>query len=1203
MFAVDDVYAETPMSEVEPEPPPNDGDETRRIDHIPMSFATARTLQNHDLTEPLMVLFDPGSTNSWLNVSKVPKGVNGQLVEEVTGNTMAGSFTSKLAVTLKDVCFPEFHHDRLIDSLQARVFHSPCRYDLIVGRLDLKYLMGMKIDFDELIMTWDDAVVSMKTNSTPKAGEPSQLEQMMIDVLEEELNDGFVNDILPATYEAHDVSKVAQAQHHLEPEQRNDLEAIFLEHTKLFDGRLKEYTGDPVHLHIDPSATPHRSRAYPVAKTHEGLFKNELDRLVDEDVLEKAERSEWIAGTFIIKKKDDKVRFVSDFRALNAAIRRRVYPIPLIHDLIRRRKGYKYLSKLDISMQYYTFVLDESSRNYTTIATPWGLYRYKRLPMGICESPDIAQEIMEQVLESVMDEIEVYIDDIAAFSDSWDDHCILLSKVLTLLQDTGFTINPLKCEWGVKETDFLGYWLTPDGIKPWAKKISAIVAMKEPTTLKQLRSTLGMVGYYREMWPKMSHTLAPLSALTGCKTFQWSSACSQAFKALKAVVTTDAMLAYPDHNLPFDIETDSSDYQLGAVIKQQGRPVAYYSRKLNPAQQNYTTIEKELLSIVETLRKYRTMLLGARINVHTDHKNLTHRLTAFQTQRVMRWRLLLEEFDCTYYYKDGPSNVLADAISRLPRGNASVWERPKGHPTADEPNGSQCAEPVGSHADADAGPSGPPAIEGVTYTPAIESDQLDEEDTFFSCIAGLDECPALVDCLMEYPVFDEQAKARHPFQFETIQWYQQQCNDTKQLLQLQPAIYKMQQFGDSQLICQMEKPAEPKIVLSNYMMPLLVKYYHESSAHAEGADRLTATICRHFHHPGLRQEIKNQIGPCKLCQQYKRHGGSYGELAPREALAIPWQEVHVDTIGPWRINKRGLNLKIRAMTMMDPVTNLLEIRQIPRKNGTQCALAFDHGWLSRYPKPVRVLHDAGPEFKIDWTNFLARAGILSKPISKGNPQSNGIVEQVHKTVGLVLRILVNRSQYTTKAELEALVEDAIHTAMRATRAASHHSLDNISPGALAFRRDMNLDIPLMTDVLALQDLRQRQIDHRLLRANAKRRSHDYKVGDKVLVKRLLSHSAPNGTYLQWSFHHSTSPYQFNCLHPHSQPSTSSLQHPPDYSLSIAGGSSLVWESASVEALPARQRCRPARQYDLIFGREHIQINISDLVQWTNLRTS
>ena len=149
-------------------------------------------------------------------------------------------------------------------------------------------------------------------------------------------------------------------------------------------------------------------------------------------------------------------------------------------------------------MQYYTFELDEDWKDLCTIATPFGLYHYAHLPMGVSMSPDMAQEIMEQVLSNLKD-TEVYLDDIATFSSDFDSHISLLEMILQRLQDIDFSVNPLKCEWAVQETDFLGHWLMSNGIKPYYNKVNTIVQLEKPKNLKQLQSFLGMVTYYRNM--------------------------------------------------------------------------------------------------------------------------------------------------------------------------------------------------------------------------------------------------------------------------------------------------------------------------------------------------------------------------------------------------------------------------------------------------------------------------------------------------------------------------------------------------------------------------------------------------------------------------------------------------------------------------------------------------------------------------------
>ena len=220
-------------------------------------------------------------------------------------------------------------------------------------------------------------------------------------------------------------------------------------------------------------------------------------------------------------------------------------------------------------MAYYTFELDDESKDLCTINTPYGLYHYRILPLGVAQSPDFCQETMEHVLQGIMD-ADVYIDDIGCFGKSWAQHLQVLEQVMTRLQDKGFSVNPRKCEWAVQETDFLGYWLTLTGLKPWRKKIDTILRLQCPCTVKDLRSFIGAVTYYCTMFPKCAHILAPWTALTSQKsgTVAWSAECQHAFNTIKAILSSDVLFRYPDHNKPFHVYTDASDLQLGAVIVQ-----------------------------------------------------------------------------------------------------------------------------------------------------------------------------------------------------------------------------------------------------------------------------------------------------------------------------------------------------------------------------------------------------------------------------------------------------------------------------------------------------------------------------------------------------------------------------------------------------------------------------------------------------------
>ena len=193
---------------------------------------------------------------------------------------------------------------------------------------------------------------------------------------------------------------------------------MLTKHSKLFSGKLGSYPHKKFHIDIDPEATPVHARAYPVPRIHLETFRNELNRLVELGVLQPQGVSEWASPSFIIPKKDGRARWISDLRQLNKVIKRNQYPLPIIIDILRKRVGYKFFTKMDISMQYYTFELDDESQDFCTICTPFGMYKYARFTMGLKYSPEFAQEAMENILRGI-DDTDVYIDDVGAFSDDW----------------------------------------------------------------------------------------------------------------------------------------------------------------------------------------------------------------------------------------------------------------------------------------------------------------------------------------------------------------------------------------------------------------------------------------------------------------------------------------------------------------------------------------------------------------------------------------------------------------------------------------------------------------------------------------------------------------------------------------------------------------------------------------------------------------
>ena len=415
------------------------------------------------------------------------------------------------------------------------------------------------------------------------------------------------------------------------------------------------------------------------------------------------------------------------------------------------------------------------------------------------------------------------------------------------------------------------------------------------------------------MYPQRSHVLTPLTSLTGKGPFVWTDEHQKAFDEMKALMSADALLQYPDHNLPFDIYTDASYFQMGAVIMQNNAPVAFFSCKLNAAQRNYTTMEKELLSIVECFKEYRNMLLGATIRVHTDHKNITY--NNLSSQRVLQWRLFLEEYHPEFLYIKGTHNGLADALSRLP--------------SSDDIIGGESSVPV-VNSDAHF------ADDSNLYI-------MDRDDLpLASCLAHL---PPMIDCYLQHPVFNDFAC---PVALATLHEQQQLDDALIELANQDPEGFRREQFDRYELIThQAGRNQNWRICLPENLVYPAVAWYHVVLGHS-GINRLHDTMATHLYHPHLRKIVEEIVVRCESCQRFKINNVAYGELPPREAELIPWHTVCVDLIGPWSLPVAGQREKvaIAALTIIDPVTNLTELIRIESRSAAHVGLKFEHAWIA-----------------------------------------------------------------------------------------------------------------------------------------------------------------------------------------------------------------------------------------------------------------
>jgi hypothetical protein len=852
--------------------------------------------------------------------------------------------------------------------LDQKFYVTSINHDLILG---LPWLIKQNplINWREGILMWDWERILPEILNEEKEIDPLVISFIQGEMTEE-AEEIWINSIMPksATFNQEKIEETKKLEEQI-PKEYHEFLSVFSEQAASRTPTRKPWDHK---IELKEGFEPKSFSIYNLTQVEEEGTKEFIKENLEKGYIRES-KSPMASPFFFVPKKDGKRRPCQDYRYLNNWTVKNAYPLLLISDIMDQIKDKKYFTKMDVRWGYNNVRIHEGDEWKAAFKTKFRLFEPLVMFFGLCNSPAMFQNMMDNIFVIELDKgiVIIYMDDILIPADTLEELEEITKIVLQRLKDNDLYLKPEKCEFARLRIEYLGMIIEQGKLKMDPKKVNGIIDWPEPKNTTQLRSFLGFGNFYRRFIRKYSDVVKPLNDLLKKDTvFQWNPEAQGAFDKLKKRFTEQPVLMMPDMTRAFQIESDASKFAYGAVITQTDsngarHPVAFLSKTFTPTERRYEIYDRELMGIVKSLEEWRHYIQGSPFTttVLSDHRNLTYfRKPQRLNDRQARWSLILSEYDINLVHTPGNKMIQSDALSR----------RPDHSPEDDEND-----------------------------EPAI----LLPEEMFINLI-DVELQERINDC-QSYDI--DVTKALEVLKESNLQ---QLTSDIQEWTIEEKDGQKITLFKGKQYI-----PNDVQIRRD------IVKKFHDQPSAGHPGELETYNQTREVYWwPGMRNFIKNYVKGCAQCQQFKiRRNPTKVPLMPIQGpkTTEPFKQISMDFITDLP-ETDGFDsiLSVVDHGLLKGVILIPTMKTIDAKGTAKLLLDNLH---KRFGLPDSVISDRGPQFAAKSIRELLKLLKVESRLSTAyHPQSDGTTERFNQEIEAYLSIYCLTNPKTWKDKLPTL---------------------------------------------------------------------------------------------------------------------------------------------------------------------------------------